>query len=207
MRRVIKLILIACLAFGAERNFPKRVFSTVEVGPPPRLEVDLEGCSVYLSIPEEVHKVLIREFGPYRVLTEFNSGFYCSQMHYFVGENFTPWVAIGDFNGDGRKDMFLRILWGEEKKVTEVFLISEGESYRVVRTADLKFVPGRSNYSRRPARIFSPCRFEDRFEYGYLTLHFSFDCLEMRADDIDYFTWILIYTNGAFSEIEIFLGD
>lgn len=207
MRRDINLFLSAFIAISVSGAFSKDVVGTVNIGPSIRLEVDRKSCKIHLTITEQVHRVLVREFGNYEVLTYFNSAFSCDQMRYYVGKNFAPWVAIGDFNGDGKKDLFLRILWGKSKRASEVFLMSEGKSYKVVKTGDFEFVPGESYYLKRPARVFSPCSFEDRFEYGFFSLHFPFDCLEMYTSESDYFALIVMYTNGTFSEIVIFLGD
>lgn len=207
MRRDISLFLSAFLVLSLSGAFSGDVVGTVNIRNSIKLEVDSKSCKIHLTITKQVHRVLVREFGNYEILTYFNSAFHCDQMKYYVGKNYAPWVAIGDFNGDGRKDLFLRVLWGKSKRISEVFLISEGKSYKAVKTGEIEFVPGESYYLKRPAQVFSPCSFEDRFEYGFFSLHFPFDCLEMYSSETEYFAWIVIYTNGTFSEIVIFLGD
>ena len=186
------LYLLTIPAFSGD------VLSRVEVGDTLRLDVDFEGCSVRLSIPRDVHRILLKEFGWYRVYTETEPGFTCSRMRYHAGENFVPWAAVGDFNGDGKRDLFLRIL-SSGNKVVDLFLVSKDETYELVR-------PGEPGPTGKLMGVLSPCRFEDRFRYGYLSFRFPFDCLRISPRP-DYVMELFIYANGALSRVTIYLGD
>ncbi len=206
MRRVINLILVACLAFGVDRNPSKRVFSTVEVGPPPRLEVDLGGCSVYLSIPEEAHRDLVKSLGDYEIYTDF-LGVTCEDLKAYTGKDLAPWAAFADINGDGRKDAFLRVLTGRGrvKKVVELFLVSSGNTFEVQKIWEEAKAGGKPKFYGRPKEVLSPCKIAGALGFwGWsVEILFKSDCIGLSLGSREEIaTFYYIYLNGRIERVE-----
>ncbi len=182
----------------------KRPRTGFRVGSDFSLYVDEKRCRIDLTLPAEAHRALIKSLGHYEVYTEF-PGMTCENLKDYVGKSLAPWTAFVDLNGDGKKDVFLRVLAGRGrvKKIVELFLVSSGDAYEVHRVWEEVRMRGKPLFYGRPKEILSPCRMEGVSGTWSMKVYFRNDCLALSHGSIEELaTFYYLYINGRIETLE-----
>ena len=168
------------------------------------LKVDKKECRVDLTVPREAHRALTEHFGKYEIYTDFPVSI-CKNFSAYVRKNVAPWVALGDINGDGRRDAFLRILAGKGKvrKVVELFLVSSGDTYEVHRVWEEARLEGKPMFFGIPEKVLSPCGISGVSGTWGMEILLKSNCVALSLGfKKKYAIFYYIYLNGRVERIE-----